>query len=423
MQHKAENGGTNGRARIGYRNVRIEYDGRLVNSIALDEERAPLVRKAFELYATGDYSLEHLYDVVADLGLTTRPTRRWPSQPVSVSKLHRMMRDPYYTGDVPYKGELYQGRHPAIIDRDLFDRVQAVMDARSQRGTRDRVHYHYLKGMLFCGRCEAGGRRSRLIYTEANGRGDTKYEYFFCRARQDKQCDLPHLPVEQVELAVLRHYVTLQLPEAFTVAAQDDITSAMANEQSTVRSVRADLKKQLSRLDVEEERLIDLAVDDSLPKEKLRARLRKVQTDRTRLQSELTTTTEQLALGAEVLRTYLELLADPQELYRRATDASRRVFNTAFYVEFKLDDSGVTSDVKTDPVDELHDAARAFVATQPQEPARYYRTRPAPEKQRGPSVPAGASSAYRRPSLADRYLVGGSSKGHLVGETGFEPAT
>ena len=163
------------------------------------------------------------------------------------------------------------------------------------------------------------------------------------------------------------------------MTTQADITSAMANEQSTVRSMRADLKKQLSRLDVEEERLIDLAVDDSLPKEKLRARLRKVQTDRDRLQSELTATTEQLALGAEVLKTYLELLADPQELYRRASDASRRVFNTAFYVEFKLDDSGVTGDVKTELVDEIHDAARVFVATQPQEPTRYYRTSTVPE--------------------------------------------
>jgi site-specific DNA recombinase len=68
MRHKAENGGTIGRARLGYKNIRIEHEGRLVNTIGLDEERAPLVRTAWELYATGEYSIERLYATMADMG-------------------------------------------------------------------------------------------------------------------------------------------------------------------------------------------------------------------------------------------------------------------------------------------------------------------------------------------------------------------
>lgn len=74
LRHKALNGGTISRAKLGYLNIRAEQDGRLFNSIGLDEKRAPLVRQAFELYATGDYSIDHLEDAAADLGLTTRPT-------------------------------------------------------------------------------------------------------------------------------------------------------------------------------------------------------------------------------------------------------------------------------------------------------------------------------------------------------------
>jgi DNA invertase Pin-like site-specific DNA recombinase len=58
MAHKARNGGTVSRAPIGYLNTRIDVEGRLVNSIALDEQRAPLVRLCFDLYATGDYTIE-----------------------------------------------------------------------------------------------------------------------------------------------------------------------------------------------------------------------------------------------------------------------------------------------------------------------------------------------------------------------------
>lgn len=100
MLHKAQRGGTNGRARLGYRNIRAEEDGRMFNSIATDDERAPLVHKAFELYASEEYSISELAEVMADLGLTSRPTPKCPARPVSESHWHRVLRDPYYTGVV-----------------------------------------------------------------------------------------------------------------------------------------------------------------------------------------------------------------------------------------------------------------------------------------------------------------------------------
>lgn len=53
MFHKAKNGGTVGRAKLGYLNVRKDFDGRLVNTIDIDPVRAPLIRWAFEAHATG----------------------------------------------------------------------------------------------------------------------------------------------------------------------------------------------------------------------------------------------------------------------------------------------------------------------------------------------------------------------------------
>lgn len=202
MEHKVRRGGTLGRVPIGYKNARIEHEGRLVNSIVIDPVRAPLVRQAFELYASGDFSLERLADAIADLGLTTRPSAKWSEKPVTDSKLHTMLQDPYYLGMLTYKGELLPGRHEPIISQALFDRVQEVLAARSARGQRDRVHFHYLKGMLFCQRCNHEGRTSRLIYTEVRGRNGDYYAYFVCRGRQDGDCDLPYLPVSQVERGI-----------------------------------------------------------------------------------------------------------------------------------------------------------------------------------------------------------------------------
>ena len=76
---KAEHGGTISRAAIGYRNVRVEYDGRLINSVAIDEDRAELIRTAWKLYATNEYSIDRLQATMADMGLTTRANGRWPA--------------------------------------------------------------------------------------------------------------------------------------------------------------------------------------------------------------------------------------------------------------------------------------------------------------------------------------------------------
>lgn len=202
MGNKAVNGGTIGRAKLGYLNVRVDYEGKQINTIALDPVRAPLVLNAWELYATGEYPIDRLEATMADLGLTSRPTKRWPAErPVSDSKLHAMLSDPYYAGFVAYKGDLYPGRHEPIVTHALFAQVQDVLKARSARGQRDRVLHHHLKGLLFCDRCHQAGRTSRLIYTEATGKTGQRYSYFLCRGRQDGLCDLPHLSAELVEQA------------------------------------------------------------------------------------------------------------------------------------------------------------------------------------------------------------------------------
>ncbi len=203
MLHKVENGGSVGRARIGYLNDRVEYQGHLVNTIAVDPKRGPLVRWAFETYATGEYSLVALLELLGEQGLTTRPTAKWTEKTISRTQLANILRDPYYAGIIRYKGNLYRGRHEPLITKELFTRVQTVMNQRVQRGVRDVVHKHWGKGLLWCSRCAAKDAHTRLLYNEAKGHGGL-YEYFFCRGRQSKTCDLPYLSTDEVEASVER---------------------------------------------------------------------------------------------------------------------------------------------------------------------------------------------------------------------------
>jgi len=208
MGQKIMRGGSVGRAPIGYLNVRENYEGREVRTVAVDPERGPLIRMAFELYATGTYGFHALIETLTDAGLRTRPTRRFPSgTPISINSLGNLLRDRYYLGYVTYRGQEYLGRHEPLITPAVFDRVQEVLHERRAGGQRERNHHHYLKGVVWCHRC-----KRRLIIMRGKSRTGELYFYYFCRGRSDRTCDLPYLPVHRVETAVLDNYATVTLP-------------------------------------------------------------------------------------------------------------------------------------------------------------------------------------------------------------------
>ncbi|BDB41263.1 hypothetical protein IWGMT90018_17090 [Mycobacterium kiyosense] len=413
LQHKAINGGTTGRAPIGYLNTRTEVEGRLINTVSLDPLRAPLVLKAWELYSTGDYSIERLTATMADLGLTSKPTGRWPAgRPMSDTQLHRMLGDAYYAGFVVYKGDIYPGRHEPIIGQDLFERVREVQAARSGRGTRDRVLNHYLKGLLFCDRCDEHGRTSRLIYTEAKGRS-RRYGYFLCRARQDGLCDLPHIAIERVEQAVVDHYITFQLGEEFANECREKLDAALADAQGSEREVHAALTRRLRELSEKESRLIDLAADGTLPAAKIRAKLNEVKIDRARIEAGLATTADQLSLGAGVLRDALHLVADTHALYQNGSNQVRRNLNDTFFQKLYIDDCEVVHDELKPLFAEIAEAKRAMMALGTAD-ARFRDATTADSVNNNKTAPLG---------LAGIFLASGSSKAGLVELRGLEPLT
>lgn len=66
---KASMGGTPYRAALGYLSLRYLVEGRKIRTIEIDPERAPFVRRAFELYATDEYSLKRLHAQLTAAGL------------------------------------------------------------------------------------------------------------------------------------------------------------------------------------------------------------------------------------------------------------------------------------------------------------------------------------------------------------------
>ncbi|MDO3334170.1 hypothetical protein [Mycobacteroides abscessus] len=153
------------------------------------------------------------------------------------------------------------------------------------------------------------------------------------------------------------------MPADFVSAIRGQLDETLADEQSSAKQLHAQLNNRLKQLGEQEERLTDLAADGSLSQAKIRARLASLHTGRLRLETGLTNTGEELALGVQILRNALHLLANPQQLYHQNSHSVRRHLHQTFYERFYLDNLEVTDDAKTPLFADITAARTAFART------------------------------------------------------------
>ena len=121
MSQKAKMGGWPHAAPLGYMNVREAIGGRQVAHIVPDPERAPHISAAFELYATGEWTLERLAAELAHRGLRNRGRRDRNVGPIGVSALASILANKAYAGIVAWDGIEYTGLHEPLTDTATFD--------------------------------------------------------------------------------------------------------------------------------------------------------------------------------------------------------------------------------------------------------------------------------------------------------------
>src|SRR3989339_1467892 len=88
----------------------------------IDETKAPLVKKMFELYATGEHSILSLTDWVYKEGLRTDLGNK-----IAKSRIHEYLRYPFYIGINCWKDVEYPGNQEPLIEEPLFKAVQAML--------------------------------------------------------------------------------------------------------------------------------------------------------------------------------------------------------------------------------------------------------------------------------------------------------
>lgn len=113
----------------------------------IDEKIAPLVRKMFELYATGNYSVMSIEDEMYKLGLRSVNGNR-----ILQSRMYELLQDPFYCGKMKWNGEVYPAKHEPLITKDLFEKAQSILKRRGKTALSTKHNYLFMS-KIFCEGC------------------------------------------------------------------------------------------------------------------------------------------------------------------------------------------------------------------------------------------------------------------------------
>ena len=332
MLQKAKQGGTPGRAPIGYRNVVEVTNGREVRTVAIDEDAADHVRWAFRTFATGELSLAELTEALDDRGLRSLQTRKRSGGPLVLSRVASMLRSRYYIGFVTFKGIEYPGSHPPLIDVTTFQAVQEVLDERVRAREKVRTHRHYLAGSLYCARCG-----KRLAFTKSTGRHGGKYDYFFCTNRREGVCDQSYLGVPFIEEQIEDLYRRVKLPddlvESICTQIKVDLDAEQADLDKQARKHRGKLKAHKDA----HKRLLDAYLDGAIEMDDFKREQTKIQRQITAAENALSTGRVRWADIETALGHALLIASQCDRIYIEAGPTGRRLLNQSLFAKILVD--------------------------------------------------------------------------------------
>jgi len=239
--------------------VPLGYDVR-EKKLVINPVEAPVAREVFELYVAHKSAVM----VAGILNREKRKTKRRRANNGNVrggkawnkNSVLRVLRNPVYAGFMPYGDELHDGEHEALIDKETFERAQAILDKRKDCGRkRGRNPAYLLAGIL---RCTCGG-----AFTPASTRTRGKeYRYYRCVTRDkngDEACSARPLPAGTIEEFVVEQMRGAVAKPEMAAEVEQELLARMESLRKDLKRQRRNLRDHLRQKEQECRRISDEA--------------------------------------------------------------------------------------------------------------------------------------------------------------------
>ena len=246
---------------IGYKSVKQE--GKRVRHVP-DPKTAPLVRQAFELFSTGNYSLKTLSEEMFERGLKTAYGRMYGQQSIK-----DLLQRRFYIGKLQWQEREYKGKHKPIISERLFYQVQEILNKRSvDTGEKGKLEF-LLRGIAYCQKC------SQKLTGEVHPRGS----YYRCLPNLHKtKCDEPYIPVALLDGQLEALYERIQPPRKLLELLRLEMQQIAEQRKKIAERDIKELKRTIEDAENKQIKLLDEMLAGKVPRdvcEKLEKRYQK----------------------------------------------------------------------------------------------------------------------------------------------------
>ena len=324
---KLEKGEWPSYAPFGYKNDKVN------KTIVVDENRAPYIRRAFELYATGGYGLNQIVEILYDEGFRSKKGTK-----VHKNQIHHFLNNKFYLGLMNRQGKIYQGNHEPLVSKTTFDRVQEVLHGRLRPCMQK--HFYSARGFLKCDLCgcmiTATTAKNRKYYYCTNGKGG-------CEAHKK------YLTEDKTDKLVSTLFQKLHMDEDYILLCARSFKEEHDNRPTYEDTRPASIQRELDALLTRESRLTDSMASGVLKMDLYEEKMREIENSRVELKSQLkilesekkaTVTFEQvldvILEGNRAAKRYLEVdeVEKREMLKKLLSNASIRGEETAYF-QFK----------------------------------------------------------------------------------------
>ena len=250
-RQKLKNGLWPQMAPLGYLNNKV------TKMVYVDENKAPLLKKAFELYATGKYSLKELRKIINNFGLLGTKGKM-----LSVSNFQYLLQNPFYHGLIRYNGEYFEGKHEPIISKKLFDQVQEVMKQKSKLKQKDdKMKYFLYRGFFHCAECGFAITADKKI--KKSGK---EYIYYYCTKKNPlhKCSQNVFTKEENISSQIKTAIQKVSLPDDWANWMITELENEKKNEAQSSIFFAKKTKDEISKLDEKLEKLMNAYLENAL---------------------------------------------------------------------------------------------------------------------------------------------------------------
>lgn len=272
----------------------------------IDPVMGPLVRKAFELYGTGTYSLETLGNELFRLGLRNKNGHR-----VTRTGLSTLLNNPFYFGLIYIQktNETFAGIHEPIIGKPLFDRVHAALTGKTN--SRTQRHAFQFRRMLSCAACGYS-----LIGERQKG-----HVYYRCHS---KQCSGNSIRQETADEETARFFKRIRFSEEEKSYFKPKVMEMRKTWKSRREEEITGQNLKLSHIEERLNRLTDAYLEQALDRIMFEERKRSLLLEQKAAEEQLNKLNRDAGQNPDKLEKFLELAGNAWLSHQKALPEERR---------------------------------------------------------------------------------------------------